>query len=269
MQRYSTYEDPRDHLGRSSEYFFRCAACFLSNDSATRNSHFPAESERNQELRAIPLIRDYKLTTASAARASAGCPVIALDLFRNYKVTTLQCSLSLFERDETRRFIRIIAIRRRDSPSQSRDSPYNRIAVAELRVRDNLYANLYALNNDVRRCLPTRPAGGAQRLNRCERRRYIADIQLSLPQLSVSCIRGEFVSVLGGSAATTCYVVRLLLLTISLALSGARARARGPCNARTVLSRVTLCGCRLFGNEFLEEFALGGLSATNILGCFI
>lgn len=118
--------------------------------------------------------------------------------------------------------------------AQSRDSPYNRIAVAELRARDNLYANLYALNNDVRRCLPTRPAGGARRLNRCERRCYIADIQLSLAQLSVSCV--EFVSVLGGSAATTRLVVRLFLLTISLALSETRERFRHALPCATVVT---------------------------------
>lgn len=48
-------------------------------------------------------------------------------------------------------------------------------------TRDNLYANLYALNNDVRRCLPTRPAGGAWRLNRFERGRYIGDPVVIVP----------------------------------------------------------------------------------------
>ena len=34
-------------------------------------------------------------------------------------------------------------------------------AVGDAVVPDNLYANLYALNNDVRRCLPTRLSAAA------------------------------------------------------------------------------------------------------------
>lgn len=112
-------------------------------------------------------------------------------------------SESDISRDKARGVIRRLAAscnvgapKRSQQISHTAESPSRSFG----RAADNLYGNLYALNNDVRRCLPARPAGGAcLAIKSMRTKRRIAEILgvVIAPIISRLASGNEFVSVLG------------------------------------------------------------------------